>query len=78
MLGKCKHRFLLFDHLCERVKFAKYFITDRSNAVVLLWFYVACFGVRVSVTFHLMCVHIILVQFSLLSGHHLGKSCSLG
>ena len=24
----------------------------------MLWFSVACFGVRVSVTFHLMCVHI--------------------
>ena len=34
------------------------FITDRSKAVVLLLFSVACFGVRVSVTFHLMCVHI--------------------
>ena len=32
-------------------------ITDRSKAVVLLWFSVACFGVRVSVTFHLTCVH---------------------
>ena len=40
-------------------------ITDRSEAVVLLWFSVACvqFGVRVSVTFHVMCVHIILVRF---------------
>ena len=27
------------------------------------------FGVRVSVTFHLTCVHIILVWFRLLSGH---------
>ena len=35
------------------------FITANSNAVVLLWFFVACFGVRVSVTFHLTCVHII-------------------
>ena len=34
------------------------FITDRSKVVVLLWFSVACFGVRVSVTFHLTCVHI--------------------
>ena len=31
------------------------------------------FGVRVSVTFHLTCVHIILVRFGLLSGHHLGN-----
>ena len=33
--------------------------TDRSNVVVLLWFSVACFGVRVLVTFHLMFVRII-------------------
>ena len=31
----------------------------RSKAVVLLWFSVAFFGVRVSVTFHFMFVHII-------------------
>ena len=54
------------------------FITGRSKAVVLLWFYDACFGVRVSMTFHLLCVHIILVRFGLLSSHLLGKSCSLG
>ena len=35
------------------------FINDRSKAVVLLWFSVTCFSVRVSVTFHLTCVHII-------------------
>ena len=29
-------------------------------------------------TFHLKCVHIIFVQSGLLSGHLLGKSCSLG
>ena len=33
------------------------FVTDRSKAVVLTWFSVACFGVRVSVIFHLMFVH---------------------
>ena len=33
---------------------------------------------RVSVTFHLTCVHIILVRFGLLSGHLLGNSFSLG
>ena len=31
---------------------------DRSKAVVLLWFSGVCFGVRVSVTFHLMFVNI--------------------
>ena len=36
------------------------------------------FGARVLVTFHLKCVHIILVRFGLLSGHLLGNSCSLG
>ena len=38
----------------------------------------ARFGVRVLVTFHLVFVHIIFVRFRLLSGHLLGKSCSLG
>ena len=33
------------------------FITDRLKAVVLMGFSVACFGVRVSVMFHLMFVH---------------------
>ena len=33
------------------------FVTDRSKAAVLTWFSVACFGVRVSVMFHLMFVH---------------------
>ena len=36
------------------------------------------FGVRVLMTFHLTCVHIILVWFWLLSGHLLGNRCSLG
>ena len=31
--------------------------------------YAVCFGVRVSVTFHLTCVHTILVRFRLPSGH---------
>ena len=33
-------------------------ITDRSKVVVLLWSSVVCFGLKVSVTFHLMCVSI--------------------
>ena len=33
------------------------FVTDRSKAMVLMWFSVACFRVRVSVMFHLMFVH---------------------
>ena len=41
----------------------KLFITGHSKAVFLLWFYVAVFGVRVSVTFHLTFLHIILVRF---------------
>ena len=32
---------------------------EGSKAVVLLWFSVVRFGVRVSVMFHLTCVHII-------------------
>ena len=43
---------------------------------------VSCFGVRVSVMFHVMFVSlrndILLVQFGLLSGHLLGNSCPLG
>ena len=38
-------------------------ITGRSNVVVLLWMFVVCFCVRVSVTFHLTCIHIIVVRF---------------
>ena len=43
-----------------------------------MWFSVACFGVRVSVMFHLMFVHYTLVRFGLLGGHLLGNSCPLG
>ena len=39
---------------------------------------VSCFGVRVSVMFHLMLFIILLVQFGLLSGHLLENSCPLG
>ena len=45
-------------------------ISDCSNAVVLFWF--SFFGVRVSVTFHLVFVHIILARFRLLSGTFCG------
>ena len=53
------------------------FITDRSKAVVLLWFSVACFWYQ---SFgDVSCVFILfLVWFGLLSGHHLRNSCSLG
>ena len=37
--------------------------------MVLTWFSVTCFCVRVSVTFHLTCVYTTLVRFGLLSGH---------
>ena len=47
----------------DAVHVNQYFITYRSKAVVLLWFSVACFCVRFSVTFHLTCGHIILVRF---------------
>ena len=43
---------------CEKLVLApQLFSTDRSNSVVLMWFSVACFGVRVSVMFPLMFVH---------------------
>ena len=45
--------------------------------VVLLWFSGARFCVRVSLTVHLMFVHINVVRLRLLSNQHLGKSCSL-
>ena len=45
-----------------------------ANAIKLF----SGFGVRVSVTFHLMCVHIIFSSVRLLSGHLLENSCSLG
>ena len=48
-------------------------ITDRSKVVVLLWFSVACFGVRVLVTFHLMLVHIIFISVSVAEWPPFGK-----
>ena len=38
----------------------------------------SCFGVRVSVIFHLCLFIILLIQFGLPSGHLLGNSCALG
>ena len=46
--------------------------------MVLTSFSVTCFGVRVSVTFHLMFVHYTFSSVWLLSGHLLGNSCALG
>ena len=54
------------------------FVTERPKAVVLMWFSVACFGISVSVRFHLMFVIILLDQVWLLSGHLLRNSCPLG
>ena len=48
-------------------------MNDRSKAVVLLWFSVARFGVRVSVTFHLMCVYIIFSSVSVVEWPPFGK-----
>ena len=52
-----------------------------SHDVAQLYLYtqslLSGFGVKVSVTFHLTGVHV-LVRFWLLSGHLLGNSCSLG
>ena len=55
--------------------FMKFINSQGGSSVVFL--YCLYFGVRVSVTFHLVCVHIILVWFRLLSGHLLENSCSL-
>ena len=49
------------------------FITDRSKAVVLLWFSVARFAVRVSVTFHLTCVYIVFGSVSVAEWPPFGK-----
>ena len=57
---------------------AQLFITDRSNAVVFCRSLLPVFSVRVSATFRLTCVHIILVWFGLLSVHLLGNSYLLG
>ena len=32
-------------------------VTECCKAVVLMWFSVACFGIRLSAMFHLMFVH---------------------
>ena len=70
-----------------RMKLSKLFrrqLTMLNSFFTSCWEYIsnkfsaACFGIRVSVTFHLTCVHIILVLFGLLSCHLLGNSCSLG
>ena len=41
--------------------------------LALLWFSVTCFGVRVSVTFHLTCVHIIFSSVSVAEWPPFGK-----
>ena len=51
---------------------------DRSKAVVLLWFSVACCGVRVSVMFHLMLVHYTFSLVWVTEWPPLGNSCPLG
>ena len=43
-----------------------------------MWFSVACFGVRVSVMFHLIFFHYTFSSVWLLSCHLLGKSCASG
>ena len=55
------------------VKALQSFATDRSKAVVLLWLSVACFGVRVSVRFHLTCVYNYLSSFSVAEWPPFGK-----
>ena len=55
------------------VKAPQLFIADRSKVVILLWFSVTCFGVRVSMTFHLTCVHIIFRSVSVAEWPPFGK-----
>ena len=43
-----------------------------------MWFSLPVFSARVSVMFHLMCVHIIVSSVWLLSGHRLERRCLLG
>ena len=63
--------------LCH--SYPKLLITKHSNAVILFCASpLPCFGVGVSETFHIPCVHIISVRFGLLSSHHLGNNYSLG
>ena len=59
--GGCEPRIegMLQIGAVKHVYAAKLFIADRSKAVALFWFSVACFGVTVSVTFHFMCVYFI-------------------
>ena len=61
MLSYIASTFLIESACNTRNMFARKtrkLITDRSKAEVFLWFSVACFGVSVSVTFHLRFVHI--------------------
>ena len=39
----------------------------------MLWFAVACFGVRVPLTFHLMCIHIIFSSVLVAEWPYFGK-----
>ena len=55
------------------------FISDRSKAVVLLWFSVACFWCQsFGDVSPYVCSNYFLIWFRLLSGNLLGNSCSLG
>ena len=81
-------RFTLFEKiwvhiimLCLRQKFTILIsITDRSNAVVLVWSLLAVLvsEFRQCFTLCLFIIRILLVQFGLLSGHLFGNSCPLG
>ena len=48
-------------------------VENLSISNGLLWFSAACFGVRISVTFHLMCVHIIFSSVSVAEWSPFGK-----
>ena len=69
----------VFFIVCYFLLFVIQIYRECILAVVVSVVVLCClFLVSVSVTFHLMFVNTILVRFGFLSGHLLGKSCSLG
>ena len=61
--------------ICKKVVSKGWCKESKTNKMSYLK---TVFGVRDSVTFHLVCVYIILSSVRLLSGHLLRNSCSLG
>ena len=59
--------------VAEWPPFGKLFITDRSKAMVLMWFSVACFGVRVLMMFYFTLCLVWVAEWP-----PFGKFCPLG